>query len=55
MLEIINYLENLSQDEISLVGTTGQVAVLKEGTAIEFFDNVEDAQNYVNNYIQENN
>lgn len=46
-MNIINYIENLSDEEIQVVGTQGQVSVEKDGQSIAFFDTVEEAQAYI--------
>ena len=52
-MNIINYIENLSEEEIQVVGTKGQVAIEKDGESIAFFDTVEEAQTYIDNYTEE--
>jgi hypothetical protein len=48
MMRVENFLEGLSEDEIELVGAHGQVVVMSdENIALEYFDTVEEANQYV--------
>lgn len=48
-MNIINFLENLSQEEIEIVGTQGQIAILENNETIAYFDSIEEAQDYIDN------
>lgn len=48
-MRVINYLENLTEEEIEAVGAHGQVVVLNDDDeTLGYFDTVEEANQYVN-------
>ena len=46
-MQVINYLEGLSEEEVEAVGTHGQVAVVNDDETLAYFDTVEEANQYV--------
>lgn len=48
MMRVENFLEGLSEEEIEVVGTHGQVVVMSdENKTLGYFDTVEEANQYV--------
>ena len=48
MMRVVNFLEGLSEEEIEVVGTHGQVVVMSdENKTLGYFDTVEEANQYV--------
>lgn len=46
-MQVINYLEGLSEEEVEAVGTHGQVAVVSNNDTLAYFDTVEEANQYI--------
>lgn len=49
-MQVINYLEGLSEEEVEAVGTHGQVAVVNDDETLAYFDTVEEANQYVTDH-----